>query len=63
MKKQSGFTLIELLGTIIVIIVVWGWIWNIVKIVDSNFDPIISLIILRCVGVFVAPLDAVLGFI
>ena len=63
MKKRSGFTLIKLLSTIIVIIVMWGWIWNIVKIVDSNFDPITGLIILRCIGVFIAPLGAVLGFV
>ena len=40
-----------------------GWIWNIVKIVQSGFDVITGMLIARCIGVFVAPLGAVLGFL
>eukprot|EP00873_Tetraselmis_striata_P020737 jgi/Tetstr1/441001/TSEL_029269.t1 len=39
-----------------------GWIMNIVKIVGSVADPITGLLILRCIGVVLAPLGAVLGW-
>jgi hypothetical protein len=39
-----------------------GWIWNVVKIVQSGFDVFSGMLIARCIGVFVAPLGAVLGF-
>lgn len=40
-----------------------GWIANIVKIASSGFDVFNGMLILRCIGVFLAPLGAVLGFI
>ena len=39
-----------------------GWIWNVVKIVQSDFAVITGMFIARCIGVFVAPLGAVLGY-
>jgi hypothetical protein len=64
-RKQAGYTVYELL-----IIVFWlallvgvgGWIANIVKLVGMNFDHITGLLIVRAVGIFVAPVGAVLGF-
>lgn len=40
-----------------------GWIANIVKIFGTADDPITAFFIIRCVGVFAAPLGAVLGFL
>lgn len=40
----------------------YGWISNIVKLIDSNFDPLIGMVVARGIGIFVAPLGAVLGF-
>ena len=40
-----------------------GWIWNIVKIAGSDFGQITGMLILRCVGVIVAPLGAVIGYL
>lgn len=40
-----------------------GWIANIVKIFGSSFDPLTAIVVLRCIGIIVAPLGAVLGFI
>jgi hypothetical protein len=42
---------------------VGGWIWNIVKIVTTFGDVLTGMFIARCIGVFVAPLGAVLGFL
>lgn len=45
--------------------VVLGWVLNIIKILGMNFDPnnISMLLVLRLIGVIVAPLGAVLGYI
>lgn len=40
-----------------------GWIWNIVKILGSDFGTITGMLVLRVIGVFVAPLGVVLGFL
>lgn len=63
MKFQRGFTVLELTIALISLIGLFGWVWNIVKIVQSGFDVITGMFIARCIGVFVAPLGAVLGFL
>lgn len=67
MKKESGFSVVELLTVLFVasvsIAAVWGWVWNIVKIVAIAGDPIGGMLVVRCIGIFVAPLGAVLGFL
>jgi hypothetical protein len=42
---------------------VTGWVLNVIKIVGSIADPITAMLIVRCVGVFLVPLGAVLGFL
>ena len=67
MKSQRGFTLIE--ASIVLFIIplaaagMWGWVWNIIKIVGSDFGSITGLLVMRVIGVFLAPLGAVLGFL
>lgn len=64
--KQLGFTLTEMLvcGYILLIGVgLWGWVWNIVKIVGSDFTNLTGMLVMRCAGVIVPPLGAVLGFL
>lgn len=39
-----------------------GWIANIVKIIGAGFDVFNGMLIARCIGVFFAPLGAILGF-
>lgn len=70
MKKlicEKGFTSVELIMSLMMslmmIIGAWGWTWNIIKIVGSDFDPLAGMVILRCIGVFVVPLGVVLGFL
>lgn len=40
-----------------------GWVMNIVKLFGMINDPITGMAILRGVGIFLAPLGAVLGFL
>lgn len=62
MKNQKGFTLFALLWAIVVFAGVIGWVMNIIDIVHAVSDPITGMFVLRCVGIFVAPLGAVLGY-
>jgi hypothetical protein len=64
-RKQAGYTGYELLILVFwlaMLVGVGGWVANIVKLVGMNFDPITGLLIVRAVGIFVAPVGAVLGF-
>jgi hypothetical protein len=38
-----------------------GWIANIVVLYGASFDPLTGPVILRIVGIFVAPLGSILG--
>lgn len=65
MKKQTGCTLIELMMTLVIPIAaagLWGWVWNIVKLISMSFDPITGMLIVRVAGIFVPPLGAVVGY-
>jgi hypothetical protein len=43
--------------------VAYGWIMNIMAVANSNFAELTGILILRVVGIFVAPLGVVLGYI
>jgi len=59
---QKGFMSLWIFGWLIFLVGGVGWILNIEKIAGSSFDPLTGIVVLRCVGVFLAPLGAVLGF-
>jgi len=40
-----------------------GWVANIVKIFWSAGEPLTAIFIIRCVGVFAAPIGAILGYL
>lgn len=63
MKHERGFTSVELFVVLVFLFGGVGWVWNIVKIAGSDFAQITGMLILRIVGVFLAPLGAVLGYI
>lgn len=65
MKTQRGnvaATLYFLIVGFLLAGVIGGWIWNVVKIVQSGFEIWNGMLIARCIGVFVAPLGSVLGW-
>ena len=63
MKRQRGFTLVELMCVVLVLIGAGGWIANVVKIVGTGFADFNGMLIARRIGVFIAPLGAVLGYL
>jgi prepilin-type N-terminal cleavage/methylation domain-containing protein len=63
MEKQRGFTAVELLVVVLFVAGAGGWIANIVKLVGMSFDQITGMLVVRAIGIFVAPLGAVMGFL
>ena len=47
----------------LLILLLGGWVMNIVEIVNYDFASITGMIILRIAGIFIAPLGAVLGWV
>jgi hypothetical protein len=60
-SKSNTVALIVWLGIIIAAIV--GWIMNLGAIIDHDFALETGMGILRVIGVFMAPIGAVLGYI
>jgi TRAP-type uncharacterized transport system fused permease subunit len=63
MKAYHGDIIAILLYLAIIIGCFYGWISNIMIIAGSNFSDITGLLVLRVVGIFVAPLGVVLGYV
>lgn len=40
-----------------------GWVMNILEIVNQCCEPLTGLMVIRIIGIFVAPLGAVLGYV
>jgi hypothetical protein len=65
-RLQRGFTAMELLavGTFVLIVAgVGGWIANVVKLVGMDFGAVTGMLVVRAIGIVIAPLGAVMGFI
>lgn len=59
----SGETSVAILTITVAVLGAWGWVWNIIKLATADFSDITGLLVLRIIGVFIAPLGAVLGFL
>ena len=62
LNKGSGLTFI-FIYIALAIVSLAGWIWNIVKLSDLGLDPLTGEVVIRVVGIFVAPLGAVMGYL
>jgi hypothetical protein len=58
MKKQ-----LALIYLVLIVASVIGWAMNIIAIAHTNFNNVTGMLVLRVIGIFVAPLGAVLGYI
>jgi len=48
---------------LIIVTMVVGWVMNLVQVVHMGTEAITGLFILKCVGVIVPPVGAVLGYL
>jgi hypothetical protein len=60
-EEIGAIFLIALFGSGLVAAIV-GWLLNIMVIIQSVDMSITGMFVLRCVGIFVAPLGAILGY-
>ncbi len=63
MNKQRGFTIIEVIFALVAVLGFGGWVANIVKLVGMDFSAITGMLIVRAIGIIVAPLGAVVGYL
>lgn len=63
MKSYTGDLIALGLYLALIGVCAYGWIMNIVTIAHSNFNDLTGLLILRLVGIFIAPLGVVLGYV
>lgn len=61
--KQNGYTVIELIVLITIPLFVYGWVANIIKFIASDFSFIDGMLLARAIGIFIAPVGVVLGFV
>lgn len=59
LKIAAAFGVVWITAFIVLLI---GWIINIVKLIEMPFDPITVEMIIRLVGVVLAPLGAFMGY-
>lgn len=62
MRYQKGNAIVALMFLCLWAFGVIGWVWNIVKIVGSSFDVITGMLVVRVIGIFVAPIGCILGY-
>lgn len=67
MHKQKGYTSVELIAVIIWLLAFGGWVANVVKVAGilmTNEAVVWSgMLIFRIIGIFAAPIGAILGYI
>ena len=62
MKKQFGFAAFEIFIAALALLGVGGWVANLVKLIGMIDGSLTTMFVIRIVGVFAAPVGAVLGY-
>jgi hypothetical protein len=57
------FVLLQLVMVIISMAGIVGWVWNIAKLISMEVLPLTTIFVVRAIGIIVAPLGAVMGFL
>jgi len=58
--QLKGFAVVAFFAIFIAAII--GWVMNVIAIIGALSGPITAMFIARCVGVFAAPVGAILGY-
>mgnify|MGYP003341023507 CR=1 FL=1 len=62
-SKEQGAIIAAFVWLAIVVAATYGWVMNIVQLYHSSFSEITGQLILRVIGIFVAPLGSVMGYL
>ena len=62
-SKEVGAIVAAGLYLVILFLVIYGWVANIVTLYHSSFSEITGQLVLRVVGIFVAPLGSIMGYL
>ena len=62
-SSEQGAIIAALVWLAIVVAAAYGWVMNIVQLYHSSFSEITGQLILRVIGIFVAPLGSVMGYL
>lgn len=62
MKPAHFIKSIYCTAFVLAIAALYGWVMNIVGIVNTIHGDVTAMFIARCVGLFIAPMGAVLGY-
>ena len=63
MSKNLESLLRPTLNVVFVLAVFYGWVMNLYAIWHTVDNPIAGKFILRCIGIFVPPIGAILGYL
>jgi len=61
MHKQNGYVAFGLWMLVVAVIGI-GWVMNILALVKMSFSPVTIELVLRIVGIFLAPLGTIMGY-
>jgi hypothetical protein len=59
---KSSSTTINIIGLIIIIVCFTGWLKNIIKLTNCDFEPSYKSEVLRIIGIPVAPMGIIIGY-
>lgn len=63
-ESQSGFsTIAAIIGFVVLLAAIGGWVANIVKLIGMLDGSITAMLVVRIVGIFAAPLGAIVGYV
>ena len=61
-SDNSAGALVVFFVIIVMVASLAGWFMNLGQLIGMSFEPLTGLAVVRVIGVFVAPLGAVLGY-
>lgn len=60
---KSALTIYWTATIVLTILALYGWVSNILAITANDFTEVTGLLVIRCIGVVIAPLGAVMGYV
>ena len=61
-KEEKAGYLVGVIGVVVILGLLIGWVRNIVIVAQSDFGEVTGFLVVRIIGILVAPIGAVLGW-